>query len=204
MVYTMMFILFGYLSGSLMFARILLPLFHKEEELADCKDRNPGATNAFLCGGTLCGVLTLIGDVAKGAVPVYLFLTLRPEAGSGAALPFVMAAPVLGHAYPVFFRFLGGKGIATSFGCLLGLAMDSRPLLLLAASFLFFSLVVRIQPHFYRTMIAFLTALVAIAAVVRSTVITFGFLLICGVVCLKLHQSKEEREAVKVGFLWKR
>ncbi len=203
MAYTILFVLFGYLSGSLMFARILMPLFQKEEGLEDSKDGNPGATNAFLYGGTLCGVLTLTGDVLKGCLPVYLFLNLVPGIIHPFSLAFVMAAPVLGHAFPIFFRFRGGKGIATSFGCLLGLTMDYRPLLILAASFLFFSLVVRIQPHFYRTIVAFLTALIGVALIEAEWGITLGFLLTCGVVCTKLHQSKEERESLKVGFLWK-
>lgn len=203
MVYSIIFVLFGYLSGSLLFARMMLPLFHKENGLEESKDGNPGAANAFLYGGTLCGALTLIGDVAKGCLPVFLYLNLMPEKCDPLFVALVMAAPVIGHAYPVFYRFEGGKGIATSFGCMLGLMMDYRPLVILAVSFLFFSVVVRIQPHFYRTIIAFLAALVGIALVEESWGITLGFLLICCAVCIKMHQSKETRESVKVGFLWR-
>lgn len=204
MTHTILFVLFGYLSGSLLYARIWMPLFRKGEGLEESKDGNPGAANAFLYGGTLCGTLTLMGDVLKGFLPVYLFLYLVPAASDPFSLAFVMAAPVIGHGYSVFFHFQGGKGIATSFGCLLGLMIDYRPLLLLAVSFLFFSVVVRIQPHFYRTIIAFLTALIGIALVENMWGITLGFLMICCVVFLKMHQSREERESVKVGFLWKR
>lgn len=203
MAYTILFILFGYLSGSLLFARIMMPLFHKNGELEKSKDGNPGAANAFLYGGTMCGALTLIGDLLKGCLPVYLYLHLVPEQVNPMSLALVLAAPVVGHAYSVFFRFQGGKGIATSFGCMLGLMMDYRPLVILAVSFLFFSLVVRIQPHFYRTIIAFLVALVGIAVFEQSLGVTLGFLLICCVVCLKMHQSREQRESMKVGFLWK-
>lgn len=203
MAYTILFVLIGYLVGSLMFARMMLPLFHKKDGLEKSKDGNPGAANAFLYGGTLCGALTLIGDLLKGCLPVYLFLHCLPEQVNPISLALVLAAPVVGHAYPVFFRFQGGKGIATSFGCMIGLLTDYRPLVILAVSFLFFSLVVRIRPHFYRTIIAFLMALVGIALFEHNLGVTLGFLLICCVVCLKMHQSREERESMKVGFLWK-
>lgn len=201
--YTIIFVLLGYLSGSLMFARMMLPLFHKKNGLEQSKDGNPGAANAFLYGGAVCGALTLLGDLAKGCLPVYLFMHLLPNEVNPLSLALVLAAPVLGHAYPIFFRFQGGKGIATSFGCMLGLLTDYRPLLILAISFLFFSLVVCIQPHFYRTIIAFFVALIGIALFEKSLGVTFGFLLICCIVCLRMHQSKEKRESMKVGFLWK-
>lgn len=80
---------------------------------------NPGATNVLRTGGRLAGALTLAGDMLKGVVPVAL------ATGVGAAPPVVAAtacAAFLGHLYPVFFGFRGGKGVATLLGALAALA----------------------------------------------------------------------------------
>lgn len=78
---------------------------------------NPGATNVLRYGGKLAGGLTLLGDGAKGTLPVVAAVLIGlPEPGLGA----VGLAAFLGHVFPVFFGFRGGKGIATGLGVLLG------------------------------------------------------------------------------------
>lgn len=74
---------------------------------------NPGASNVVRLAGKAAGALTLAGDLAKGALPVYLALTLHPSA-TVAALCGLFA--FIGHCYPVYFDFRGGKGVATAFG----------------------------------------------------------------------------------------
>jgi glycerol-3-phosphate acyltransferase PlsY len=83
---------------------------------------NPGATNVLRVGGRVGAALTLTADVLKGVVPVLIAraLTLSP---TGAALAGFLA--VLGHILPVFFRFRGGKGVATAFGMLFALHWPS-------------------------------------------------------------------------------
>lgn len=76
---------------------------------------NPGATNVLRVGGKIPGALTLLGDMGKGMLPVYLSLSLHPSA-TVAALCGVFA--FIGHCYPVYFDFRGGKGVATAFGVL--------------------------------------------------------------------------------------
>lgn len=104
----------------------------------------PGAANAFTYGGFFCGIITLFGDILKGFLPVYCYLL--NAGGMSFNLTLVLAAPVIGHILPVFYHFKGGKGIAVTFGCLLGLFPDIRPALILAAAFIFFSLIIRIIP----------------------------------------------------------
>ncbi len=131
----------GYLSGSVLFARVAERLFQRKGAIEESPDQNPGAFNAFRYGGFWCGLLTLCGDLLKGLLPVGLYL-----AGSGVSpwndpwLSPVMTAPVLRHILPVFYRFQGGKGIAASFGCLLGLLPVIKPVAIFAAFFLLFSL----------------------------------------------------------------
>lgn len=196
-----LFILFGYLSGSVLYARVAAQLFHKESIFQDSPDENPGTSNAFVYGGFRCGLLTLVGDVTKGFLPVYCFLHSFVPETSVVPMALVMAAPVIGHAFPVFYRFRGGKGIAVSFGCLLGLLPVWKPLAILALFFLFFSIILQITPHFYRTFVTYLCSAVTVALLVRIPGITVGFLLISGIVCLRLHISKETREAMKVRLL---
>ena len=77
---------------------------------------NPGATNVLRYGGRLAAGITLFGDVAKGSVPVLVGLLLGlPDPGLAA----VGLAALLGHIFPVFFGFKGGKGVATALGVLL-------------------------------------------------------------------------------------
>ncbi len=201
--YYICFAMIGYLMGSILFAPLFGRLFHKGDIAANSKDHNPGTANAFMQGGFLCGVLTLAGDLGKAFLPVFLCLRLqgsRPVIELGLAL--VLAAPVAGHIFPVFRRWKGGKGIAATFGSLLGLAPDLVPALTLAFFFILFSLVIRITPHFYRTIGTYLCAVAVFWLSGEALAVQAGFLAITAFVCLRMHLSKEEREKCRVRLLW--
>ena len=89
---------------------------------------NPGATNVLRVGGKVPAALTLLGDALKGFLPVIVTAALidHPPTVALAAL-----AAFLGHLYPIFFDFRGGKGVATGFGALLGLNLTIGALALL-------------------------------------------------------------------------
>ena len=201
MVRTVFYVLLGYLLGSILFARVAGRLFHRETFIEKSGDRNPGTVNAFVYGGMGCGVVTLAGDLLKGFLPVFLYHHLGPVQEGLLPAALVLAAPVLGHAYPLFFHFEGGKGIAVTFGCLLGLLPAGVPFAALAFFFIFFSVVVKISPNFYRTYITYFCTLALILAVKGVAACTLGFLLITCIVGLRLHMSKEEREKLKVKVL---
>ena len=194
---TIQYMILGYLSGSVLYARVVAGLLGKRGIYAGSKDQNPGTANAFTYGGFLCGLGTLLGDLFKGAVPVWLFLR-KGSAAPSLALSLVIAAPVFGHAFPVFFRFQGGKGIAVTFGCLIGLFPQWRPLILFIGAFLLFSLVIRVTPHFQRTVFSYLLTLVCLFLTRQAAGIRLGFLLITAIVCLRMHMSKEPREDMLV------
>lgn len=199
---TMFYIAAGYLSGSILFAPVAARLFGKSEMIENSEDKNPGAFNAFHYGGFFCGLVTLAGDMLKGFLPVFLYLQDH-FVGFWLPVAFVLAAPVLGHAFPIFHHFQGGKGIAVSFGCLLGLIPFWLPALTLAGVFLFFSLVLKITPNFYRTALTFPASLVLMIILMGwNNSVILGFLLITGIVCLRLHLSPEEREPMMVKLLW--
>ena len=196
------FILFGYLTGSILFARLAGQLFHCGDITANSPDHNPGTFNAFRNGGFGCGMTALLGDILKGLLPVWLYQA-GAEGVSGPLFPFVLAAPVIGHIFPLYHHFCGGKGIATTFGCLLGLLPEYRPVLILAFCFLFSSCVVRITPHFYRTLFTYLCSGIILLFLERHFRITLGFLLIMAAVGIRFLTSREEKEACKVEFVWK-
>ena len=125
---TAVFILTAYLIGSLSFAVIVSRAF----SLPDPRtygSGNPGATNVLRTGKKVAALLTLVGDGGKGWLAV--FLAARYAAGYGVDATGVAAcafAVFLGHIFPVFFRFKGGKGVSTAGGILLAI----HPLLGLA------------------------------------------------------------------------
>jgi glycerol-3-phosphate acyltransferase PlsY len=113
------FVLVAYLIGSISFAVVVswgfgLPDPHTYGS------GNPGATNVLRTGRKSAAVLTLIGDASKGAVAVWLAARYAPDFGLGdKTLATVALAAFLGHLFPLYFRFKGGKGVATAAGILL-------------------------------------------------------------------------------------
>lgn len=196
----LLFILAGYLSGSVLYAQIFAKLFGNKNLMEISSDNNPGTANAFVYGGFWCGVLTLICDLLKGFLPVYLFMTSTKPIPHTYAL--IMAAPVIGHTFSVFYHFRGGKGIAVTFGCLLGLFPIWRPLAILAFYFIVFSVVFKISPNYYRTLAAYLCSLVSMVFVVDQVEICTGFLFISFAVLFRLLTSKEKKAQLEVKCLW--
>jgi glycerol-3-phosphate acyltransferase PlsY len=111
----------GYLIGSLSFAVIV----SKAMGLNDPRtygSGNPGATNVLRSGNKAAAILTLVFDALKGFVPVFVVDQFGSRWGLGeGTVALVGLAAFLGHLWPVFFRFQGGKGVATAAGVLLGM-----------------------------------------------------------------------------------
>lgn len=118
---TIVFIIAAYLLGSISFAVITSKLFG----LADPRtygSGNPGATNVLRSGKKAAAALTLFGDAAKGWLAVFLAIHFSPSDVSYTMLAAAVALAVfIGHLFPVFLRFKGGKGVATALGVLLAL-----------------------------------------------------------------------------------
>ncbi len=108
-------ILVGYLLGSLSSAVIVARLLGLKDP-REVGSGNPGATNILRYGGKGPAVATLIGDLLKGVVAVLIARAMNVDAAIVAA---TMVAAFLGHLYPVFFGFKGGKGVATALGVFL-------------------------------------------------------------------------------------
>jgi glycerol-3-phosphate acyltransferase PlsY len=110
-------VIFSYLLGSVPSGLIIGKLSGLDVRKAG--SGNIGATNVARLLGKTGGLLTLVGDTAKGFIPV---LVVQQMGFSYSVTALVGVAAFLGHLYPIFLKFKGGKGVATSFGVLLGLA----------------------------------------------------------------------------------
>jgi glycerol-3-phosphate acyltransferase PlsY len=118
-------ILFAYLLGSVSTAIVLSRLLGLPDPRG-YGSGNPGATNILRGGGKKAAAVVLLGDMLKGLVPV---LIAKAVGGAEMVVGLTGLAAFIGHLYPIFFNFQGGKGVATSLGVLLGLS----PLVGLAA-----------------------------------------------------------------------
>lgn len=118
MLATCIAILIAYLIGSISSAIIVCKLMGLPDPRTQ-GSRNPGATNVLRLGSKKAAAITLLGDILKGVIPV---LAAKWYGINSEALALVALAAFLGHLYPLYFRFEGGKGVATLLGCLLALA----------------------------------------------------------------------------------
>ena len=115
-------VVLAYLLGSLSFA-VIVSKFMGLSDPRSFGSKNPGATNVLRSGNKKAAVLTLLFDALKGCVPVAALLHYGAAYGltEGVAAAAGLAA-FLGHLYPVFFKFEGGKGVATALGVLMGIS----------------------------------------------------------------------------------
>lgn len=112
----------AYLIGSLSFAVIVSRVMGLNDPRT-FGSKNPGATNVLRSGSKAAAVITLLLDAAKGWLPVVLVKWWgQPYGLEEGTLALVGLAAFLGHLYPVFFKFEGGKGVATALGVLLGIS----------------------------------------------------------------------------------
>lgn len=121
MLTSLLFVVAAYLIGSISFAVVVSRIFRLPDPHG-YGSGNPGATNVLRTGNKGAAALTLLGDGAKGWLAVWLAQRFGPDFGVAAwTVPVVAFAVFLGHVYPIFHRFAGGKGVATAAGVVLAL-----------------------------------------------------------------------------------
>lgn len=180
----LVFILLAYLLGSVSFAVVSSWIF-KLPDPRTYGSKNPGATNVLRSGKKAAAVLTLLGDAGKGWLAVALAQYYAPLWGLGnEGVAVVALAVFVGHVFPVFLRFQGGKGVATAVGVLLGL--NPWVGLMAIATWLLVAAIWRISS---------LSALVAAALTPVYTVTMLGFqgstlaVLVMSLMLVWRHQS---------------
>lgn len=123
---------FGYGCGSIPFGLILTRLI-KKSDIRQEGSGNIGATNVFRCAGKALGLLTFFLDMLKGAIPVYIFAVWSFEQDAALWSACIVAVGVmLGHIFPIWLRFKGGKGVATFIGIMFGFSLEVGGIILAA------------------------------------------------------------------------
>jgi glycerol-3-phosphate acyltransferase PlsY len=125
---TLLMIAVAYLFGSLSSAVVISQLFGLPDPRT-AGSKNPGATNVYRLGGRVPALLVLVMDILKGTIPVYgsYFLSIEPI-----MLGVIAIFACLGHIFPLYFGFKGGKAVATAFGAMLPIGLDLAGLLILS------------------------------------------------------------------------
>jgi len=150
MTYFFIALILAYLCGSLSSAILVCRWMHLPDPRSQGSN-NPGATNVLRIGGKKAAIFTLIGDTLKGFLPVIIAHYFN---FSGTELTLIACSAFLGHLCPIFFRFEGGKGVATGFGSLAALAWPIG--FILIACWISVALIFR-----YSSLAALITAIVA-------------------------------------------
>ena len=204
-------VVFGCLLGSVMFCNLIARKFGKKDLRKVSQDGNPGAANVFWYCGKKLGILALSLDVLKGLLPVILarivMMTEADVAGGGTGFfdagfwragaeasgscwfAAVMLAPVLGHAFPIFEKFKGGKCISTSLGVMAGLLGLSPAFLVLGGLDVFFSFVAKIKIGNVRALVFFslFTFVMAVICAQTRQYAIFGGCALISVVAIYKH-----------------
>jgi acyl phosphate:glycerol-3-phosphate acyltransferase len=127
--------LFGYLLGSVP-TGVLLTRFFSKIDPRQAGSKNIGATNIYRTAGKKLGILTLVGDILKGVIPIGIAMRWVGEQWGLPAdvwIAFAGLSPIVGHIFPIFLGFKGGKGVATA----LGIYLPVSPIAVLIEFFIF-------------------------------------------------------------------
>ncbi|PMO52203.1 glycerol-3-phosphate acyltransferase [Vibrio breoganii] len=146
----LLMIILAYLLGSVSSAVLICRVF-KVPDPRTAGSNNPGATNVLRIGGKLPAALVLVSDMAKGTIPVWsaYYLDIEPV-----MLGLIGISACIGHIYPIFFHFKGGKGVATAVGAIAPIGFDLTGMLM--GTWLITAVISR-----YSSLAALVTALVA-------------------------------------------
>ncbi|MFN3714825.1 MAG: glycerol-3-phosphate 1-O-acyltransferase PlsY [Alcanivoracaceae bacterium] len=177
---TALLFLTAYLGGSISSAILVCRLFGLPDPRTE-GSHNPGATNVLRLGGKPAAALTLAGDVLKGVIPVLVALYWLE-------LPLLIAAlagwfAFLGHLFPIFFQFQGGKGVATAFGLLFALHWPTA----LVTGAIWVSLFAALRISSLASMVAFL-AMPLITALWQPDIL-WPMILLSGVLIGRHHSN---------------
>jgi len=194
--------LFGYLLGSVPTGLILTRFFSRVDP-RKTGSKNIGATNIFRTAGKSLGILTLIGDLLKGAIPVCIAMRwgLTHQWGFSPALwiSLIGLSPFLGHVFPIFLGFKGGKGVATALGVYLLLS----PVAVLIEIFVFLGVVWKWRFISLGSMICATTIPILIAFFRSDSRAYFVLSVIIAALILYRHQTNISRLLQGTENKWK-
>jgi len=185
---TIMLIAAGYLAGSIPTGVVLSRLFSARDIRAEGSG-NIGATNVYRVLGLKLGVLTLLGDVLKGILPVMAARTLLAH---DAGIAWVAFFTFCGHLFPVFLKFRGGKGVATALGVFLVIS----PAMVACAAALFLGVVLKWR----YVSLGSLAAALALPILLRAAGHSFPFIILSvAIACLIFYRHRDNIKRLREG-----
>lgn len=198
----LLFLFAGFISGSILYSYLIAKVFGGIDITRISDDKNPGSANVLKHAGLKYGIPALILDILKGFIPIY-FAMKSLDIEILYFIP-VLAAPVLGHALAPFTHWHGGKAIAVSFGCLLGLVPDSFLVLALAFFLFFFTFFIIIRPNSLRCIVSYSLFCLYCMRFCDISGVRYGSILIAIIVILKHLQGYEHTKVKFQIIFWDR
>ena len=193
--------LFGYLLGSVPTGIVLTRLFSRVDP-RKMGSKNIGATNIYRTAGKTLGVFTLLGDVVKGALPIWMAIMWSQHDLWGIPdlwIAIVGLSPIVGHIFPIFLGFKGGKGVATA----LGIYLVISPIAVLIEFFVFTFIVWRWRIISLGSIICATTIPILIAFFRSDSQAYFILSVIIAALILYRHQSNIARLLHGTENKWK-
>lgn len=180
-----LFIIIAYLIGAIPCGIVLTRLFGKED-IRQAGSGNIGATNVYRVAGRGLGIATLVGDALKGVLPT--LFAAQATSFSPAQIALIAAATFLGHLYPVYLGFKGGKGVATALGIFLVLSPKA-----VLVAFAVFALVLWKWRYISLGSISAAAAIPWLVLLFEGSVWIFGAALFIAVMVIVRHRANIER-----------
>ncbi|MEI9478566.1 MAG: glycerol-3-phosphate 1-O-acyltransferase PlsY [Deltaproteobacteria bacterium] len=193
--------LFGYLLGSVPTGLLITKLFSKMDP-RHAGSQNIGATNIYRTAGKRLGILTLVGDVLKGVIPIGIAVHLVGNQWGVPAdvwIAFAGLSPIVGHIFPIFLGFKGGKGVATALGIYLAIS----PTAVLFELFIFLGVVWKWRFISLASITCVLTIPILIAFFISDSQAYFVLSVIIAALVIYRHQSNISRLLQGTESKWK-
>jgi len=193
--------LFGYLLGSVPTGLLLTKLFSKMDP-RHAGSQNIGATNIYRTAGKKLGILTLVGDVLKGVIPIGIAMRFVGEQWGLPSDVWIAVAglsPIVGHIFPIFLGFRGGKGVATA----LGIYLPISPIAVFIEFFIFVGIVWRCRFVSLGSIACVITIPILIAFFRSDSQAYFVLSVIIAALVIYRHQSNISRLLQGTESKWK-
>ncbi len=175
----------GFLSGSVLYAKLLPKLFYGINIVECSEDKNPGTSNVFKYCGKKCGTLTGMLEFAKGFFPVVLGNCIVNVQESGRWFGFIIIAPILGHMFSIFHDWNGGMGIAPTFGTLIAVFQQCQLLIVLVGIYAVARFLLKFKQQYHRTLTVFGTFMVLTLLLENSEIYRQVYFIVACIICVK-------------------
>lgn len=196
-----LFVIGGYLSGSVLYAFLIPYLLHGVDIRMMSPDRNPGTSNVFRVCGVKTGILVAVMEFSKGFLPVAMGLIVLNVEEIGLWFVTVILAPVIGHMFSILNQFRGGVGIAPAFGTMIAVFLETKLLVTIVAIYAIGRFCIHFKSDRSRTDFVFITFALYVLILEPHPVYRLAYFLVSVAVLFKNHLLKmSEQKAAGTGW----